>query len=184
MIIAILFLILFAILLPGLMRFIFATVGLFIIALFMIAAAHAEPGPFTADRPPPEDIWIPCSYNILELCETIAESYDSRKLSKYGFYNPKRDNLIICLPNAKNCPNPNEGRRWPKEVPNPKGDPALNAWHDLDVECRGGSGGLAETNAACERRNGVDKILEARGCQFLYPDGWPSLGGEYWKCPK
>lgn len=41
MIILLLALILFAILLPGLMRFFFAMIGLFIIALFMIAAAHA-----------------------------------------------------------------------------------------------------------------------------------------------
>jgi hypothetical protein len=58
----------------------------------------------------------------------------------------------------------------------------ISYWHSLDEQCRGGSGDDANTIKACNKRSAIDKILADQGCAFRYPDGWPALKGEYWKC--
>jgi hypothetical protein len=64
--------------------------------------------------------------------------------------------------------------------------PALlvSYWHTLDEQCRGGSGDDEDTIKTCNERSDLSAILINQGCSFRYPDGWPELHGEYWKCHK
>lgn len=60
----------------------------------------------------------------------------------------------------------------------------VSYWYSLDEQCRGGPGDAPDTMKACDKRSDIDKILINQGCIFRYPDGWPELRGEYWKCSK
>lgn len=60
----------------------------------------------------------------------------------------------------------------------------VSHWHSLDEQCRGGSGNDPSTLQSCDKRSNVSNILIHQGCSFRYPQGWPDLRGEYWKCSR